>query len=311
MDFFQIKMDNLIIFEEKIDVKKSEGFRGQRTIVLPDFIIKEVRESEPGRQLYLTDIGYYPKARDHFRKRTKGCEQYILIYCIEGKGGITIDGRKSIVKANQYFIIPKGVPHEYGSDEKEPWSIYWLHFSGKMASHYADITGSANSVIRSEVSRIEDRNLLFEEMLLNLEMGYSFENINYANICLSHFLASFKYIRQFRQVRKVKEKDVVESAILFMKESIPKRVSLSDIASHIGLSSSHFSLIFRTKTGRSPMDYLMHLRIQKACRMLDTTSMRVSEIAVETGYEDPFYFSRVFKNIMNSSPVQYRKELKG
>ena len=289
----------------------SEGFKGQRTIIIPDFLIHEVRESILGKQLYLTDIGYYPKAKYHFRKRKMGCKQFILIYCLEGKGWITVDGKRSTVNANQYFIIPKGVPHKYGSDEKEPWSIYWLHFSGELASHYSDITGRANSIIRSDISRIADRNLLFEEMLLNLEMGYSHENINYANVCLSHFLASFKYISQFRQVRKVKEKDVIEEAILFMKANIPKKITLSDIASHIGLSSSHFSLVFRTKTSRSPMYYLMHLRIQKACALLDATAMRISEVAEEIGYDDPFYFSRVFKNIMNSSPVQYRKELKG
>jgi len=304
-------MDNLTIFEKKVRVKKSEGFKGQRTIILPDFVIDEIRESPLGRQLYLTDIGFYPKAQYHFRKRAEGCEQYILIYCIEGKGRISVDGKSSVVKANQYFIIPRGVPHQYGSDEKDPWSIYWLHFSGELASHYSDISGMANSIIRSEVSRIADRNLLFEEMLLNLEMGYSQENINYANVCLSHFLASFKYISQFRQVRKVKENDVVENAILFMKKSVPEKVTLSDVAGYVGLSASHFSLVFRTKTGRSPMDYLMHLRIQRACALLDATAMRISEIAVATGYDDPFYFSRTFKNIMNSSPVQYRKELKG
>lgn len=292
-------------------MKKSEGFKGQRTIILPDFVINEVRESALGRQLYITDIGYYPMAKFHYRKRTKGCEQYILIYCIEGKGWISVDGRRSVVRANQYFIIPKGIPHKYGSDEIDSWSIYWLHFSGELASHYSDITGRANSIIRSEVSRIADRNLLFEEMLLNLEMGYSHENINYANVCLLHFLASFKYITQFRQVRKVKEYDVVEKSILFMKENIPHKIILSDISAYVGLSASHFSLLFRTKTSRSPMDYLMHLRIQKACALLDATTMRISEVAEKTGYDDPFYFSRVFKNTMNSSPVQYRKQLKG
>ncbi len=108
-----------------------------------------------------------------------------------------------------------------------------------------------------------------------------------------------------------KEKDIVEKSIIFMKEKIREKITLSEIAGNIGLSASHFSLIFRTKTGRSPMDYLMHLRIQRACALLDATAMRISEIAGETGYDDPFYFSRVFKNIMNSSPVQYRKELKG
>lgn len=107
------------------------------------------------------------------------------------------------------------------------------------------------------MSRIEDNIMLFEEMMANLEMGYSCENLEYANVCLLHFLSSFKYISQFRQVRKVREEDVVERSILFMKENLSKKLTLSDIAREVNLSSSHFSLLFRKKTDYSPMEYLL------------------------------------------------------
>ncbi len=292
-------------------MRKVEGFEGQRTIVLPEFVIKELRNDPVGLQLYLTDIGYYPKAQYHFRKRKSGCDQFILIYCIDGKGWFSLEGKRSVISANQFFIVPKGMAHAYGSDENHPWSIYWLHFSGELAIYFAENAAKASSIVPSNLSRIEDRILLFEEMIQNLEMGYGQDNIRYANICLWHFLASFKYISQYRQIRKVREYDVVENAIYFMKENLKDKITLDMLATHTRLSPSHFSMKFRKKTSRSPMDYLMHLRIQKACQYLDATKLRINEVAMRIGFEDPYYFSRAFKKIMKTSPVHYRKKPKG
>ncbi len=292
-------------------MKKKEGFKGQRTVILPEFIIKEIQKDAFSSQLYLTDIGYYPHAQFHHIIRKEGSGQYILIYCIEGEGWFSTDGKRTSVFANQFFIIPEGVSHAYGSSDSNPWSIYWIHFSGLQASDFYEITSGTKFIAPSKVSRIEDRIQLFEEIIKNLEMGYSNENLRYANICLLHFLASFKYISQFRQIRTVREKDLIEDAIVYMKEFLNEKITLETIASEGGLSPSHFSLVFRRKTGRSPMDYLIHLRIQKACQFLDNSDLRIKEIAARVGYDDPYYFSRVFKKVMGTSPGKYRTMPKG
>ncbi len=292
-------------------MKKREGFEGQKSIILPDFVVKEIRKTQWGRQLHITDIGYYPKARFHFRKRIEGSEQNILIYCVDGKGWISVEGKRFEVSKNQYFLIPKGISHQYGSNDNDPWSIYWVHFSGDLASMFYDISGKTNSIAPSEISRIEERIMLYNEMFINLDMGYSFENLEYANVCLLHFLASFKYVSQFRLIRKAKEEDRIEKAIIYMKENLKGKITLHDLAERAGLSPSHFTLLFRKKTGRSPMDYLIYLRIQKACQLLDSTDMRIKEIAQKTGYDDPYYFSRIFTKLMGKSPGKYRKEPKG
>jgi len=72
------------------------------------------------KQLYITDIGYYPEAKFHFRERKTGCRQYILIYCVDGKGWISVNGKEHKVGKNMFFIIPLGVPHSYGSNDSEP-----------------------------------------------------------------------------------------------------------------------------------------------------------------------------------------------
>jgi len=292
-------------------MRKKEGFKGQRTVVLPEFVISEIQKDALGNQLYLTDMGYYPNAVYHHRVREKGCSQYILIYCTDGEGWFSINGKRNKVLANQFIIIPQGVPHAYGCNDTNPWSIYWLHFSGSLASYFFDIAGNTKSITPCKVSRIDDRIQLFEEIMQNLEMGYSMENLNYANICLWHFLASFKYISQFRQIRQVREKDPIEDTVFFMKENLAMKISLDDLAQESGLSPSHYSMVFRKKTSRAPMDYLIHLRIQRACQILDASDLRIKEVASRVGYEDPYYFSRIFKKVMGVSPAVYRKELKG
>lgn len=292
-------------------MRKQHGFEGQRSIIIPDYIVQDIKKAPISSQLFITDIGYYPDARFHQRTRENGCKQYILIYCVKGEGWFSLQGKKMKVSTNQFFIIPKETPHSYASDEQNPWSIYWVHFDGKLASSFYDSEKISQTILPSKISRIEERLQLFEEIIQNLEMGYSRENLEYANICLLHFLASFKYINQFRQLKKFRENDTVENTILFMKENLDKRLPLEDLANNSKLSVSHFSMVFRKKTSKAPMDYLIHLRIQRACQLLDHTELKIKDIALKVGIEDQYYFSRIFKKIMGTAPVAYRNLPKG
>jgi AraC-like DNA-binding protein len=78
------------------------------------------------------------------------------------------------------------------------------------------------------------------------------------------------------------------------------------MAKKINLSASHFSSLFRKATGMSPLDYFIHLKLQKACLLLYSTETKVKKVAGAIGYDDPYYFSRLFKKHMKLSPEQYR-----
>jgi len=77
------------------------------------------------------------------------------------------------------------------------------------------------------------------------------------------------------------------------------------------MSTTHFAEQFRRRTGMAPGEYFIHLRLKHACRLLDTTSLSIREVGFKVGYEDPYYFSRAFSNLMGLSPRQYRKLNKG
>jgi transcriptional regulator GlxA family with amidase domain len=107
------------------------------------------------------------------------------------------------------------------------------------------------------------------------------------------------------------ERDVAAEAIHFMRENVRKRLTLKEIAGFSGYSPSHFSAMFHDKTGYSPLNYFIHLKIQEACHYLDFSDMKINQISMMVGFDDPFYFSRIFTKTMGISPRVYREKKKG
>jgi hypothetical protein len=182
-------------------IGKKDGFQGERTVILPPVIVEMEEQDLICKGLFITDIGYYPKAQHHRRVREKGVNQYVLIYCVDGSGFYVVDGKRYEVKKNQYFILPAFKPHEYGADEGKGWTIYWVHFSGIAASAYAEGAATPQSINVTMYSRIGDRINIFEEILTTLHFGEGIEDLRYATSLLCHFLASMRYLGQFRRAK--------------------------------------------------------------------------------------------------------------
>ncbi len=91
-----------------------------------------------------------------------------------------------------------------------------------------------------------------------------------------------------------------------MKSQLDKALKIEEMALYFNYSPSHFFSIFKKKTGFSPINYFNDLKIQKACQYLSFTSMSVKEISYTLGFNDPLYFSRLFKKIMGVPPLRYR-----
>jgi AraC-like DNA-binding protein len=288
-------------------MKKKDGFPGQNSYVIPDGILQNIRKSPVFGDLHLTDIGYYPQARHHFRERPKGVNQTILIYTVSGSGKIMTGNNETRLIKDHFFIIPEGMPHAYSANQDDPWSIYWIHFSGVKAHHLAKPVLQPVPVVRSNTSRINERLNLFNEIFHNLKRGFSVEILEYVNLCLPGLIASFTHLTQYRSVNEHFTNDPVSQSINFMLENISQKYKLVDLAKAVNLSKSHYSHLFIIRTGHSPIEYFIQLKIQYACRLLDANDLTVADTAREAGFEDQFYFSRQFRKVMNMSPTQYRK----
>ena len=288
-------------------LRKKEGFDGQRAVLVPKKILIQNCQNDPViGGLYITDIGYYPKARFHYRERLNGVDQHILIYCVEGKGWMKWEKEDYDITSGNFVIIPSGSKHCYAADENNPWTIYWVHFKGDISKHLINLMINQLDGHLGYLKYNEARIKLFEELYINLERGYSSENFNYVNICFWHFLNSFIFDEKFNYSVNKRSSDVVDRSIDFMQKMLHTALTLQDIAESINLSASHYSSVFRKKTGFAPVEYFNHLKIQKACQYLLFTDMRIKEIAWQLGIEDQYYFSRMFSKLMGTSPNEYR-----
>lgn len=275
--------------------------------MLPKAIVKMEKQDPLVSSLYITDIGYYPKASNHFRERKEPIAENVLIYCMEGSGKYSVDGQEYCISANQYVILPAGRPHAYFSDNKNPWTIYWIHFTGNHAAVYAQGALAPQDVKPNIHSRINHRNTIFEEIFHTLELGYSQESLRYVSSLLHYYLASMRYLKQYRENSNTdSERMFSDEAIHYMKENIEKKVSLEDIAKYLGYSVSHFSMVFKKQTGMSPLSYMNKLKIEEACYLLKNTDMKINQICHKVGIEDCYYFSRLFSKTMGMAPSEYR-----
>jgi AraC-like DNA-binding protein len=147
---------------------------------------------------------------------------------------------------------------------------------------------------------------IWNMMYQNLEMGYSKENLTNTNLWLYSFIATFLYPDRQVNEKKQDAKNLINDAILYMQSELHQQLSVEDMALKQNLSASHFSNLFRKATGMAPLDYFIHLKLQKACMLLFSSDITIKKVAAEIGYNDPYYFSRLFKKYMKVSPEQYR-----
>lgn len=290
-----------------------QGFAGQEMFVIPRPIIASTIHHPLFRPLYPTDIGWYPEARYHFRERPAGAGQNHIMLCVDGDGYVVIEGVENHLTAGNLLIIPRGLEHVYWAAEDSPWSIYWMHFLGEEADYYLERLSPPGRPVPVDKKTEDEAVRLYRDCLQSLQAGYSLKSLIYAAQAARHILSLLLFRnRALRDERLEDGQNIkIEAVIDLMLKRLTTQTSLHEFAAHAGLSVSHFSELFRNYTGQSPMAYLTQLRIRHACRLLDLTTKPIKIVAFESGYADPYYFSRVFKKVMDIPPERYRSIKKG
>ena len=99
---------------------------------------------------------------------------------------------------------------------------------------------------------------------------------------------------------------VIKEAIKYIEGHYYESITSKDVAQHVGLSSSYFSALFRQAVGSNPSDYIIDFRLRKAKQLLKESNYRIYEIAEMVGYENNYYFNRLFKKVVGCTPKEYR-----
>jgi AraC family transcriptional regulator of arabinose operon len=287
--------------------QKPEGFAGQRLVVVPRPILATALRGPLIQALMPTDAGFYPKAEGHTCAREHGCPETVFIYCSEGNGWCEIGGRMHEITRNQLLILPASTPHVYGAGKENPWTIYWFHAVGTHLPIYLKMLGATEE--KPVISLGGDVHLLslFEDVLEELEHGFTPSHLLYAAHALTHLMGLILRHKDESGYGATNVRERVAKSIEFMKAHLREPLKITTLAGLVSLSRSHYTTLFQRVTGYAPLSYLNHLRMQRAVQLLNTTDLSIKQISDQLGFCDQFYFSRAFVKMHNHSPSEHRR----
>lgn len=275
---------------------------------VPLFACEQLAQHPLTKHLYVEGLGYYPDAVGHNMSRSSH-DDCLIMYCTKGKGSLHVDdtdGLEISVHEGDLMILPKGVAHRYKADRDTPWSMYWAHFNGQSAVEYLNhLIGNSDEYVLSlgiQPKLITD----FESLLSVQKTGYQFSRFIYASNLLAQLLTHIAVIAPNVGRHANAQLDLVTIKNL-MEENLSRQLDLDTLAESANLSKFHFSKKYKALTGYSPIQHFIHMKMERACYLLDISEQSVSAISDELGYEDAQYFSRLFKKVVGISPRDYRR----
>lgn len=287
-------------------MERPDGFERQRLCVVPRPVIEEALSQPVTRRLVVTDAGWFPEATGHLRRRPDGAAETIVLVCTGGSGWVDLGAGRIRVGPGASVLIPRGAAHSYGADEEQPWTIWWCHLLGSDMMDLWNAIGADRSRPVISLRALERVTALMDEIVSSLERDHSPARL------LATAGIAWRLMTQFAVDRRLPDQgEPLERAMRYLEERVDGSIRVSELARLIGVSASHLGALFREATGGGVLAYHTGLRMARARRLLDTTSLHVSEIARQVGYEDPFYFSRQFSRVHGMSPSDYRLHRKG
>lgn len=263
--------------------------------------------------LLVTSAGCVTRARGHVIERPRGAPTFHLFACLRGTGWIKVgDGATQVIRTGDLIWIDAHEPHSYGSDDRDPWTPMWAHFTGTEASHWRAQLGwmSRRSPCVGHLPPDRLGELGLDDVYKAMASGSATHQMIEAAVALRRVFCIAARLG-WATGQSCSAMDRVTAIRDRVHQSLEKHYDLETLAAEAGMSVQYFSRVFRRLTGHAPIEYLIRQRIQRACELLDTTNLHIAAIANTVGYEDSLYFTRRFRDLMGCSPRAYRKLPKG
>jgi len=268
-------------------------------------------------QMVCTDAGSYkglpgssypPHLEQHpagFRTVAEGrrLNEYQMVYLLDGQGTLEVDGKHFSVRGGSLFLLFPEVPHAYRPDPTTGWTECWVGFKGP----------HVDALLASGILN-PSRPLFHPGYQASLVAGFQsiFQQVK-EQAPLYQFRACAEVLRLLAETlslerlsaQQTKAQEIVEKAKAFIEASIPTVFNLEKLGSEVHLSQVQLNEVFKAYTGMTPYQYCLHAKINRAKEILSTGESSVKEIAWRVGFDDPYYFSRLFKKKTGSRPSEW------
>lgn len=211
----------------------------------------------------------------------------LIHYVSKGKGLLYSRGGVHTVGPGQAFIILPDEHASYKADQDDPWLYRWVGFTGTLSGRFSvlpPVFDAPSDIFRHAINLTEpDDNLAYQ-------------------------LASDLFLLYSQLIRpQTHRQDYIRATIDYVQSSYSSRLTLKNIADHVGMNPDYLSRMFRKKTGTTLQAHILDVRINEAKRYL-VLGYSVKEAAMMCGFGDPATFTRLFKKSGNPAPTEWRKQ---
>lgn len=249
-------------------------------------------------------------ALDFSIDRPLGMKGYILNLTTRGKGEVTLGDEKRIVGPGDMLLFPPGVMHHYRrAASSERWHHRWVYFRPR--AYWADWLAWGNKCggidslslpdlasrreLETQFAAIEQHHKQLRPMAEPLAM----------NLLESLLIRCYEVAHQ--DTRSILDPRIAKACKL-ITDNLLEEASVETLAKQVFLSPSRFTHLFRQQLGTSVTRWREQQRILHAKTLLQSTLLPIAVIGQQTGYDDPIYFSRVFRKQAGMSPSDYRQQ---
>ncbi len=241
--------------------------------------------------------------------RPQGGPDFLLMLTLGGAGAIRLaDGSFRKSRRGDVSIHEPGAPQWYGAcKETGFWTMAWAHFHPR--PHWLEWLAAMPEACPGIRWASMDESALGKTKAAMLaahacEKGTGASSRDFA---MNFLEAALLRIREASADKAKPSREAwLEKALSAIAAKLPDSVPVPELAKIAGMSESGFAHRFKAATGATPLQYSLQLRLERAESLLLRTPMTVKEAASETGFEDPFYFSRLFKKRNGASPASWR-----
>lgn len=251
-------------------------------------------------------VGHHQKGPGHTSRRTTGTPDWLLIATLSGDGRISTPAGEFSLEPGSLALIAPGTPHDYGTGRTaDTWEILWVHFHPPHAwlelLYWPPVAPGTSLLAPRSWAEISDA---FREVHAQT-LSATRRRRQFAMNALEHLLLLCE--TQLPAPGKPVD-DRIRVVIEHIHGHLREPLTLESLGALVFLSSSRLSHLFREETGMSPLQYVGQQRIDRARRLLERTTMSITEIAAEVGME-PFHFSNRFRAATGKSPKNYRNSV--
>lgn len=231
-------------------------------------------------------------------------ENFVIHYIISGNGTFYCGPNKYELSAGDAFVIFPYTIVKYIASHDIPWHYTWVIFSGDEVS---SILSDAGITVKNPILR-SNRTAGFKNLICSMPHE-SFDSLTDQLHFTSELYELLSLITKKSEDNRKNEISYFSDAVQYINNNFSDDITVDGISEKLGISRKYLYAVFKNSCGKSPKEYIMECRIEKACDFLKNKSLPISNVAYSVGYPDQFVFSKMFKQKIGISPSEYRKSL--